>query len=42
LPRSSEAIAAITQATIAKSNATDRPAWNGAEISDGKKEWPVR
>jgi hypothetical protein len=31
----------MRQAAIAKSNATDRPAWNGAEIRLGKKEWPV-
>ncbi|WP_422286065.1 hypothetical protein [Trebonia sp.] len=42
MPRSSEATAAIRQAAIAKSNATDRPAWNGAEIRLGKNEWPVR
>jgi hypothetical protein len=33
---------AIRQAAIAKPNATARPRENGAEISDGKKVWPVR
>ena len=41
-PRSSDATAATRQATIAKSNAMVRPLENGAEISDGKKVWPVR
>ena len=42
LPRSSEATAAIRQATIEKSNAICRPAWNGPVIRLGKKECPVR
>src|SRR5262249_50828207 len=42
LPRSSDATPAIRQAAIAKSNAMARPCWNDAEISDGKKVWPVR
>jgi len=41
-PRSSDATAATRQATIAKSNAMVSPLENGAEISDGKKAWPVR
>ncbi len=41
-PRSSEAMAAMTQAAMAKSKAMDRPCSNGAEISDGKKLCPVR
>src|SRR5262249_56765992 len=41
-PRSSDATAATRQATIAKSNAMASPLENGAEISDGKKVWPVR
>jgi len=32
----------MRQAAIAKSNAMARPCSNGAEISDGKKVWPVR